>query len=125
MPNDSEKPDIRTTKGIPWYRRGIWWPAWAILILPFILVFGPIYRRVKNQINWRAAILTIVTSEILLTIVEHNSIQRGHWVYNEARILGPKIWDIPIEEPLIYYWLPQLMVIVSMLFIRSFLKRKK
>ncbi|MFH1258829.1 MAG: lycopene cyclase domain-containing protein [Elusimicrobiota bacterium] len=125
MPNLPERPEIKTTNGVPWYRRGKWWPAWAILILPFIFIFAPLYRRIKDQINWRAIFAMIVVSEIILTIAEHNSIQRGHWVYNEARILGPRIWGIPIEEPLIYYWLPQILAVIALLFIRSLLKNSK
>ena len=37
----------------------------------------------------------------------------GFWVYNTERLLGPEIWGVPIEEPLIYYLLPPIMVVMA------------
>lgn len=106
----------------PTYRRGRWWPVFAILFLPFIILFRFLYPAIKHEINWRAMIATILYFEIFMLFAEHYNLKRGHWVYNEARIFGPKIFGIPIEEPLIYYWFPGLVVIAVMLAIRRKLK---
>ena len=112
-------------KEFPTYRRGRWWPAFALLLAPFMLIFKFILPPVKEHLNWRAALGTIFIFEALMLGVEHVSVKRGHWVYNEARILGPKLFGIPIEEPLLYYWFPPLLVIVMMLlFYRELLKRE-
>lgn len=114
----------RDLKGIFRYARGTKWPAWFLLALPFIIVFIYVYYKTKKYINWRAAAGMIIFSEFMLMIVEHISIHRGHWVYNENRILGLRIWDVPIEEPLIYYWIPQLFVVGTMILIHNIMKKK-
>ena len=114
----------RDVRGIIQYARGARWPAWFLLALPFILVCVYVLHAVRKEINWRAAAAMVVVSEIMLMIVEHISVGRGHWVYNENRILGLKIWDVPVEEPLIYYWLPQLFVVATMLLIYRRLRKK-
>ena len=114
----------RDFKGVYRYARGAKWPAWFLLALPFILAAIYIYFKIRKHINWSAAAGMVIISEVMLTIVEHISILRGHWVYNENRILGPRIWGIPIEEPLIYYWIPQLFVVFTMIIIYSYLRKK-
>lgn len=108
------------------YRRGKWWPLWALLKIPFLILFYPLYKYVKDEVNWTAAWLTVATFEVLLFCAEYLSLQRGHWVYNEARILGPKILGIPIEEPLLYYFFPPLIIIsLFHLFKKKFGKKQK
>jgi len=106
------RPRIVRRRGVPAYARGKKWPAWALLAVPFALVMVPLYQAAKRRVHWLACILTVVVFEAIMIPVEHNSIIRGHWVYNENRILGPLFWDIPIEEPLIYYLLPPILVIL-------------
>lgn len=114
----------RDIKGIFRYVRGARWPAWFILAIPFILLFIFVLSKTRKKINWTAAIGMLIISEIMLMIVEHISVQRGHWVYNENRIIGIRIWGVPIEEPLIYYWIPQLFVVATMLFVHTRLRKK-
>ena len=114
----------RDIQGIFRYARGARWPAWFLLALPFILIFCFVFCKIRKDINWPAAIGMIVLSETMLMIVEHISVTRGHWVYNESRILGMRIWGVPVEEPLIYYWIPQLFVVGTMLIILKHLRKK-
>jgi lycopene cyclase domain-containing protein len=88
------------------------WPAWALLALPFAFLMAWLLPLVRRRVRWTACWLTVLVFEAVLIPVEHNSLIRGHWVYNEHRILGPKLWGIPIEEPLIYYLLPPILVIM-------------
>lgn len=118
-----ERPRIsRRSSGAPTYARGKKWPAWALLAVPFILVMVPIYQTVKHRVYWMACALTVLVFEVIMIPVEHNSIMRGHWVYNEHRILGPLVWGIPIEEPLIYYFLPPIFVILMFELVSGLLK---
>ncbi|HBU70437.1 MAG TPA: hypothetical protein DEE98_08685 [Elusimicrobia bacterium] len=114
----------RDLKGVFRYARGAKWPAWFILALPFLIIYVYVYFKTRKYINWTAALAMIIFSEIMLTITEHICITRGHWVYNDNRILGPRIWGIPIEEPLIYYWIPQLFVVFTMLIIYNYLRKR-
>jgi len=104
---------------------GTWWPASAALAVPFILLRNVLRRSAAGQINWRAAVLTVVIFECLMIVAEHYSLSRGHWVYNKARLLGPKIWGVPIEEPLIYYWLGPFFTITLWGAVRHHLKKNQ
>jgi lycopene cyclase domain-containing protein len=106
-PRFSRRPD-----GAPTYRRGRWWPAWALLALPFVVLMAVLLPVVRRRVHWMACAFTVLVFEAVMLPVEHWSILRGHWVYNESRILGPLVWGIPIEEPLIYYLLPPILVIM-------------
>ncbi|MCB4757029.1 MAG: lycopene cyclase domain-containing protein [Elusimicrobia bacterium] len=123
MPENPPKPrwDFLTRKFE--YRKGRWIPLWAILIVPFLILFEPLYRYVKDEVNWKAAFGTVVIFELLLLCAEYYSLKRGHWVYNEARILGPKIFGIPIEEPLLYYLFPPLIIISLMHGVKKVLRK--
>lgn len=117
-PTTPSSPEEAGRREFPAYRRGRWWPAYILLILPFVKLFKFIYPTIRREINLRAAIATIILFEIFMLFAEHYNLKRGHWVYNEARILGVKVFGIPIEEPLIYYWFPGMLTIVILLAIR-------
>lgn len=107
------------------YSRGSKWPATVLLLLPFLLVLKPLYRSIRNDVNRRALLLTIAVFEVVMFCSEHFSVSRGNWVWNEARILGPKIWGVPIEEPLLYYWVPVVFVVTLFHVIRKKLMKKE
>ena len=98
--------------GAPTYARGKKWPAWFLLAIPFTVVLVPLWHAARRRVAWFACGATILIFELLMLPVEHESLMRGHWVYNQNRILGPLVWGIPIEEPLFYYCLPPLLVIL-------------
>lgn len=110
MAND-EDGVTQDSKGAFEYRKGKWAPLWALFMVPFLLIALPLYRWVRREVNWKAAWITVVLFELLLMPVEWYSLRRGHWVYNEARILGPRVFGIPIEEPLLYYLFSPLIII--------------
>ena len=126
-PQNDPIPDSPQDAGrvdFPTYRRGPWWPAFLLLGLPFIFVFKMVLPAVRGRVNWRAVAGTIVVFELFMLCAEHYDLKRGHWVYNQSRILGPTIFHIPIEEPLLYYWFPPLLTIVMMVFFKKMLERK-
>src|SRR5688572_14994183 len=84
-------PDIERTGGRFTWTKGKWNPLWALLIIPFLLLALPLQRAVRKEVNWKAAWATVALFEIVLMCAEYYSLQRGHWVYNEARLLGPKV----------------------------------
>ena len=107
------------------YHRGKRFPWWATLLLPFLLLLAVLYRIVRERVNWKAAAATIGVFELVVFPAEVFSVWRGHWVYNDARIWGPKILNVPIEEPLLYYVFPPLIVITAFCAIRMLLERKR
>jgi len=115
-PQFSERKD-----GAPAYARGAQWPAWALLAIPFLLVMVPLYHAVRRRVRWAACVQAVMVFEVVMLPVEHHSILRGHWVYNTNRILGPLVWGIPIEEPLLYYLLPPMLVCMAYEFISGLL----
>ena len=106
------------------YASGAWWPAWALFITPFLAVFFFMYRAFKEDVNWRAAFATVALFEVVVFPWEHYALARGHWVYNAARILGPKWWGVPIEEPLLYYFFSPLIMITVMQAIQKAFHKK-
>ncbi len=110
MPDPNQSDVKKTSKGFE-YTKGKWVPWWAILFIPFLILLEIIYRPVKNFVNWRAAALTVLVFELVSMSAEKYELSRGHWVYNEARILGPKFLGVPIEEPLLYYLFSPLVII--------------
>lgn len=102
----------RLSSGVSSYTRGRKWPAAFLLALPFITLMAPMYEAARRRVDWVACMLMVLSFEVIMFVAEHNSIMRGHWVYNESRILGPRIWGIPIEEPLIYYFFPPVFVVL-------------
>ena len=117
------RPDFgRRADGAPSYARGAKWPAWAVLVLPFLLQMLFLNRLVKSRVRWTACWLTVLVFEAVLLPVEHKAILNGLWVYNSNRILGPLFWGIPIEEPLIYYLFPPVLAIMLFEFIHGTLQ---
>jgi hypothetical protein len=122
MPEDKshlsgpEGPKFTTTKRVP---------LTVILAAPFFLIIIPLYKAARNSVNWAAAAAMIVTFELLMFAAEFFSVSRGHWVWNPDRIVGPTIFGIPIEEPLLYYWFPPLFVVVLMHALKNWLDGRK
>ncbi len=106
------------------YRKGKWWPASALLIIPFMLIFIPMGRAMRKEVNWKAVLGTVLTFEVVMFLAEVFSLARGHWVWNESRIFGYKIWGVPLEEPLLYYWFPAVFVITLFHVIFTWLEKK-
>jgi lycopene cyclase domain-containing protein len=110
----------RTADGGFRYEEGKWHPAWALLMLPFILAALPLLRYAGKKVDWKATAFTVIIFEALLVPAEHLALKRGHWVYNESRILGPRIFNVPVEEPFLYYLFSPLIIL---LIFHSFLKK--
>lgn len=101
------------------------WPASIILAAPFFLLILPLYKAARERVNWRAAAAMIATFEVLMFCAEAFSVSRGHWAWNPNRILGPTIFNVPIEEPLLYYWFPPLFIVLLMHALESFFEKRK
>lgn len=114
--NDDETTGQSSQKRFPWT---------VVLALPFVLLYYPLYKYAHKEVNWRAAIATIIGFELIMFPAEVFSVSRGHWIWNPNCILGPTIFNVPIEEPLLYYWYPVLFVITLMCAIRKFLRNRK
>ena len=125
MPDSQPSPEPEYKDGEFGYKKGNWWPLWSLLLLPFLIIFIPFYRSSRKDVNWIAAWLTVLIFEVCLVAAEWYSLSRGHCVYNQARIWGPTVWGIPIEEPLLYYLFPPLFVICLLHFVKSKVEGKK
>ncbi len=98
--------------GAPTYARGKKWPASALLAIPFAILMALLVPVVRKLVRWRACWLTVLAFEVIMLPVEHAAVSVGFWVYNRNRLLGPTVWGVPIEEPLIYYFLPPIFAIM-------------
>lgn len=123
MPDQIPGPRRREGGGFE-YNKGKWWPLWGLFMVPFLFLLKPLIRIVREDVNWKAAWLTVITFEIVLMGAEYAALQRGHWVYNEARIFGPKIFGIPIEEPLIYYLFAPIFIVCLFHAVNKYLIKK-
>lgn len=101
------------------------WPASVILAAPFFFLVIPLYKAAKERVNWKAAIALICTFEVLMFFAEFFSVSRGHWIWNPNRTLGPTVFGIPIEEPLLYYWFPPLFVVILMHAFEGFFAKRE
>jgi len=112
-------------RAVPFYLRGAACPWWLLIAMPFIIAMMFLVKKVRKRFNLRATIAMVIISEVMLICWVHHAVMNQEWVYNKARILGPLFWGIPIEEPLIYYWAPQVFVVATMLYIHSKLRKSK
>lgn len=101
------------------------WPATVILAAPFVFLLLPLWKAARERVHWRAALAMILTFETVMFGAEYFSVSRGHWLWNPNRILGPAIFGIPIEEPLLYYWFPPLFVVILMHTLDKYIFGKK
>ncbi len=85
----------------------------------------PLYKASRESVNWRAAGLMILTFSAIAFVAGHFSVLREHWIWNPMRTLGPTVWGVPIEEPLLYYWFPPMFTVILMHAIDNWLGRKK
>jgi lycopene cyclase domain-containing protein len=100
------------------------WPASVILAAPFMLLIVPLYAAARRRVNWKAALAMLATFEVVMFCAEIFSVSRGHWVWNPNRTLGPAVFGVPIEEPLLYYWFPPLFVVVLMHALEGFFAQR-
>ena len=122
--NLPEKPEFDKKKDIPGYERGMRIPAWFGLAIPFLALMAVLFRHVKN-LSFKSALGVIVIFEIGTLLIEHHAVVNGHWVYNRAKLLGPLVWDVPIEEVVIYYLFPPLFVIFLMLLFDQYFSKRE
>lgn len=100
------------------------WPASVILAAPFFLLVLPLYKAARERVNWKAALAMVATFEAIMFCAEIFSVSRGHWVWNPNRTLGPTVFGVPIEEPLLYYWFPPLFIVMLMHAFEGFFIKK-
>jgi len=101
------------------------WPATVVLAAPFVFLLLPLWQAARERVDRRAAAAMILTFEVVMLGAEYFSVSRGHWVWNPNRTLGPTVFGIPIEEPLLYYWFPPLFVVILMHTLDKYIFEKK
>ncbi len=99
----------------PIYIEGKWYPGWLVAIAPFAAV-GLIWaKKTLKSINIPALLISLAINVALYLLFEYNAIMRGHWVYNEQRLIGWRLGGvIPFEQICLY--------MVSFLFLVPFLE---
>ena len=116
----------RTRDGGFRYREGAWYPAWALLLVPFIGLGLALCRVVGKAVDWKAALGAVMVFEAVVLPAESRCLRRGHWIYNESRILGPRVFGVPVEEPALYYLFSPLIIIsIFHGFLKGFSAREK
>ncbi len=110
---NNTSPIYNGPNGYPTYSRGKKIPAWFLIGLPFLIaIWIALYKHAVKNIHWKSAWMTVLLFEVTCLYVEHTALIRGFWVYNENKIFGPRIWDVPIEEVFVYYIWPIVMVVM-------------
>lgn len=81
--------------------------AWFLMGLPVAHVSLRIYLliREKNAISWPALFTAVGIFFAGLAYVEHEAIDGQFWIYNYAVLWDIKLWNIPLEEFVVFYWL--------------------
>jgi lycopene cyclase domain-containing protein len=94
----------RNSRGMPVYKEGIWYPGWLIAIIPFCAIGVAWFRAMFKKINIAAFLISLTINMTMYILFEYNAIMRGHWVYNEQRLLGFRFaGTIPLEQILLYF----------------------
>lgn len=88
--------------------------AWIVMGIPFTLLVFKMHKLIEHRrvLSYRSLGLTLGVFYLAMTFVEHLAILNQYWVYDYSRLWGPKLWEIPIEEFLLYYWLGPTFVAV-------------
>jgi lycopene cyclase domain-containing protein len=98
------KEEYRDTRGLPVYKEGKWYPGWLIAIVPFVVIGIAWMRSTIRLINMPALLISVSLNVSLYLLFEYNAIMRGHWVYNEQRLIGWRLaGTIPLEQLLLYF----------------------
>jgi lycopene cyclase domain-containing protein len=81
--------------------------AWFVMGLPVIYASLRIYLMIRDKqaLSWPALITTVVIFFAGLAYVEHKAILGEFWIYNYAVMWDIRIWRIPLEEYVVFYWL--------------------
>ncbi len=93
---------LRFHRGIPRFSSGRYFPGWAMAVGPFFFTALVAFRKFFRSIHIPALFFTFVINMSTYLLWEYNAIVRGHWVYNDQRILGPRLGVTPIEELFLY-----------------------
>jgi lycopene cyclase domain-containing protein len=87
----------------------LWWLLGSIAFIASGLPW--VWRRMQ----WRALLLVGGPFIILIFIIESLALQRGWWTWNAARLLGPRIGRVPLEECLLYVVVVPVLVVMQLL----------
>ncbi len=94
----------RNSRSMPVYKEGVWYPGWLIAIVPFLSIGIVWFFSTIKKINLAAFFGSLVINLTIYIMFEYNAIMRGHWVYNEQRLLGWRFaGTIPFEQILLYF----------------------
>ncbi len=103
----------RNGRGRPVYVEGKWYPGWLIAIAPFATAGILWIKRTIRLIHVPAFVISFSINMSLYLLFEYNAIMRGHWVYNQQRLIGWHLADtIPFEQICLY--------VISFLFLVPF-----
>jgi lycopene cyclase domain-containing protein len=95
---------FRNSRSMPVYIEGVWYPGWLIAIVPFLTLGIIWFKAVIKKINIIAFFVSLILNLTMYILFEYNAIMRGHWVYNEQRLLGWRFaGTIPLEQIILYF----------------------
>jgi len=101
------------------YREGqkkLYWIWWVIIPVIYILSMLPV---VIKRIHWRALVVTSGLFILSMVVLENIALYYGWWIWNENKLLGPKVLLVPLEEFLTYFVGGPFLVVCQIL-IRKF-----
>ncbi len=107
------------------YRAGekrLYWIWWVIGPLVQILALWPL---VRERIHVRALLVTSACFILMMFCLENTAIYWGWWIWNEQKLLGPKVGLVPLEEFLLYWVAAPSVIVLQALWLAFFQRRGK
>lgn len=106
-------------------QRGLYWFWWLLGVCAQVVILLP---GVIKSLHFRAMLTTSCLFVVLIFVLENLGIYLGWWIWNERKILGPKVLLLPLEEFLLYFVVvPSVLIILVYCFkiTRYFDQRRK
>jgi lycopene cyclase domain-containing protein len=87
--------------------------TYLALLAGCLVVTAPLelVLRVRVYARWRRLLLALVPELVVFGVWELYAVARGHWTYDAAQVLPPRIGGMPVEEVLFFLVVPTCAVL--------------
>ena len=82
--------------------------TYLALLVGCLVVTAPLelVMRVRVYARWRRLLLALVPELVVFGVWELYAVAQGHWTYDPAQVLPPRIGGMPLEELLFFLVVP-------------------
>jgi lycopene cyclase domain-containing protein len=94
-------------------KKGLYWVWWVAGSLVGVLAALPFLRK---KIHGRALLVASVLFILSMFVSETLAIYQGWWIWNDQKLLGPKVGLIPLEEFALYFVCVPSVVVIQLFF---------